>query len=304
MFKSTRLAKNRSRVDENKSSDVARAVNSRSYAAYPTPYQYQTKTPRGTPGVAVLMHEPYHTRQSSPVYETSHSPMPPQDGGHYHQNQATYPNENGSHSFPSISYRPSITVSNSMPSYSHSNPNGMPPSARHEEANSYYPSPSPWSNENGLDYNLPPPQRLAELGIPSSPMTPPATYNQADNDSFGYTCQSMHNNSTPLYPTHYSLNSGYSPLPPPPALTLPNPAERGSHLSPLSIPERSNDVQYAQDPSPISPEELPTLQNGTESYVRAAPELAPLNIIRRPFHRRELQDELTLRMLRASQANP
>jgi len=303
MFKSTRLAKNRARADENKSSDVSKTVTSRSYAAYSTPYQYRTQTPtRGTPRMyPMFMSEPYHTRRSSPVYETSHSSVPPQDGGHHHQ--VAYPNENGSQFFPPNSYHRS---SNSFTSFLHSTSNGMPSSAGQEGANSYYRSPSPWSNENALDYSNSPP-----LPLPPSPLTPPipSTYNQAESSSFGYTYQghpSMQNNSTPLYSTQYSLNSGYSSLPPPPPLSLPNPTEGGGHnLSPLSIPERSNSVHYSQEPSPISPEALPTLQNGTESYVRAAlPELAPLDVIQRAPHRRELQDELTLWRLRASQANP
>jgi hypothetical protein len=313
MFKSTRLAKNRARADESKSSDASKVVTSRSYAAYPTPYQYQSQTLKNSPSMPIFMHDPYQARQSaephSPAsYDTSHSPVPRQDGGHYHQSQVAYPNENGSQSFSTKSYhRPSITLRKSIASFSHSRANDMRPSARQDEVTSYYPSsgsPSPWSNENALDYSNsppPPPQRLpADIGMPSSPLShlyhPAIVYpikpTTARSVIHSQSPASMQNHSTPLYSTPYSMNSGYSPLPPPPALTLPNPAERGGHLSPLSIPERSNGVHYPQDSSPISP--VATLQNGTESYVRAAvPALAPLNVIRRPIHRREPQDELT-----------
>jgi hypothetical protein len=320
MFKSTRSGKNRSRVDENKSSDVSKTATSRSYAAFPTPYQYQPQTHKGSPSMQpVFMHEPYRSRPQSPAaYETLHSPIPSQDNGHYHQNQVAYPKENVSQTFPSHSYhRPSIALPNPISSFSHSKPNDLPPSAR-QEANNYYPSsaPSPsWSDESGLNYSDSPSSQHLELGVPSSPMTQPypSTYSlanhAAENGDFEYTYQApapMQNHPTSLYSTSCPLNSGYTPIPTPSALTLPSLPERGPvHLSPLSIPERSNGVHYSQDSSPISPMASPILQTVPESYTRTAvPALAPLNIIRRPVIRREPLDEMTLRLLRAPQPNP
>ena len=310
MFKSTRLGKNRSRPDENKSSDVSKTVTSRSsYAALPSPYQYRVQSQRGSPGLPVFMHEPYQARrsaepQSPATYETSHTPIS-HDGGHYQQSQVVYPNGNG-HPFPLNSYhRPSVALPNPISSFK---PNSRPSPPR-QDVNSYYPtndSPTSWSDENGLDYNhSPPQQRLSDLGVPSP--TPLQSSYGPENGSFDYTYQTPASTQNPeaLYSAPYTMNSGYAPMSSPPTANPPNPGGRGVHLSPLSIPARStHGGNYPQDSSPISPDE-PTLQTVPESYARTAvPSLAPLNLIRRPTHRREPLDEMTLRMLRASQANP
>ncbi|KAJ3509028.1 hypothetical protein NLJ89_g5440 [Agrocybe chaxingu] len=122
MFKSTRVGKSRHRTEDHNRPDVARAASSvtRTYAPFPTPYQYQAHN--GSPSMApVLMHEPYQSthaaeRLQSPAYEQTPSPVSPQiQGQQYLSNQPNYPSTNPSPYDLSGPVAPTIPASQHAP---------------------------------------------------------------------------------------------------------------------------------------------------------------------------------------------
>ncbi len=252
----------------------------------------------------VFMHEPYQGNH------TSESPTPtndaPQSGPVSHEYQVPYSNQSGSQSFSSSYHRSSISLSNTGPSFGPSKTSDIR-SGRSQESPSYHPSnaSSPWSNENGLDYSNSPPQRLAELGAPPSPLSSPlpsafTLVKQADSaHTYSYsshTPTSTQGNTSHLYSTSYPMSSALGPLPP-----LPVPESRGGYLSPLLIPDRSQGTASHSHERQTSPTAFLT-SAGPENFDYS---LAPLSVIKRPNrYRREPADENTLRRLRMPQSNP
>lgn len=287
------------RTEESKNSDVSKAATSRSYGPFPTPYPYPNKTSSSM--APVFMHEPYqgnhdHAAEAppTPTYDASPSPVSPHNNQEYPVNQVPYSNQSGSQSFPSSYYRSPISLPNPSPSYSQSKTNdirdGLP-----QESPSYHPSSSSWSHDNG--YSNSPPQRLAELGAPSWPLSSPlpsafTLVNQADSayNTYSYSSHThtAQSNSPSLYSTSYPMSSALGPLP-----SLAVPESRGGYLSPLTIPDRS------QGTPPHSREHRTSaavLTSDTPENFHGS--LAPLNVIQRPKrYRREPADEKYLQRL-------
>ena len=304
MFKSTRMGKNRTRAEESKHSDVSKAATSRSYGPFPTPYPYPSKGSSSmTP---VFMHEPYQTTHAAEppptpqaTYDASPSPVSPQE---YSANQLPYSNQSGSQSFSSNYHRSPVSLPSPGPSYSPPKTNDI----RNElpqESPSYHPSSassSSWSHDHG--YSNSPPQRLAELGASSWPLSSPlpsafTLVNQADSAyAYSYSSHTTQSNSPHLYSTSYSMSSALGPLP-----SLPVPESRGGYLSPLSIPDRSQGTPSHLHERRTSPTGVLT-NDSPDNFDYS---LAPLNVIKRPnrYHR-EPTDEKTLRRLRMPQSNP
>ena len=283
MFKSTRVGK-RSRADEEIRSDVR--VGSRTYAAFPSPYQQQVRP--GTPPNSnpVLMHEPYQ-RSDQPDYfrdqvepsasysqrTPSLSPISP--SGQYYGDMPSY-------SGPSRSVRSNSYVD-------HPNPNGnspyspqyQPTTTRAGTSLQNYSNPilsPPWANDDPYYYTRP-----IQSGTASSPSAPPMSYNHSN------TPQHASPSYTKSYTPSYSLESA---LTPPPSI----PDRRGvEHIS-LQIPHYTSATQCHTPPDSAIAMEDPSDEDQSG--------LAPLEELKRSRYRREPLDEKTLRLLISGQSSP
>ncbi|CAA7261804.1 unnamed protein product [Cyclocybe aegerita] len=291
MFKSTRVGKSRNRTEDHNRSDVARAASSvtRTYAPFPTPYQYQAHN--GSPSMApVLMHEPYQSthaaeRLQSPAYEHTPSPVSPQiQGQQYLPNQSNYPNSNPSPYIGSRYPTSPTNISQAMSSPAQSPQQYHLPSMHHHDHHGYY-SPTPsssssWSNNQSQPYYSPSAHRpsASHFEAPQpSPYSPPSSYSNPPPPPSHHTGPvSPHphpysgpipNNGSQLYSPSYSLGSALTPpphpLPPPQTLAQPPPHAghahsptdlemRGPQLSPLQIPDRIYPSGSYTQPSPVS----------------------------------------------------
>ncbi|KDR75102.1 hypothetical protein GALMADRAFT_122689 [Galerina marginata CBS 339.88] len=314
MFKSTRVGKSRNKTDDSNRSDAARAATTvpRTYAPFPTPYQYQAQS--GSPSMTpVLMHEPYQTSRQpeqlqSPVYEQSPSPVSPQSQVAYVSNHGPYSSlSSSSPSYMDQGYSMSPTsVPQPVPLPSHGSRSYTIPSMRVADDQSHFSSrgsPSSWDNPTTLYQR--PRYYPNEHARSASPYASASSYISADNPSamspHAYnspmpTPQASNNNGNNLYSPSYSLHS---------ALTLPPPTadSRAYALSPLQIPDRlpsqsssyTHPQSFHMQPSPNSDLAM------EEDDMSHEASLAPLDILRRPrpvMFRRDPSDEKTLRLLR------
>ncbi|KAF9482216.1 hypothetical protein BDN70DRAFT_930192 [Pholiota conissans] len=273
MFKSTRVGKSRSKTDDSNRSDAAKPSTSvsRTYAPFPTPYQYQqNETGSATP---VLMHEPYQSRpldQSppSPYEQTpspiSSSPVVPYRLSHGSSYSGASPTQ--SHYIPTGFSIGSSSMSHSMNASSsgaHSADASPNPGAQmsalhggHAHGPNYFSggtvSPPPWNGNHAFGsrpadsfpshrqhhqpHNSP---SMMHTNLRASSFPSSSSYRSSANASphpYATSLPSSHNGSHHVFPASYSLHS---------ALVLPH-AEgstvstdtRALQLSPLHIPDR------------------------------------------------------------------
>lgn len=299
-FKSTRVGKSRtSKSDDNNRSDAARAASTvpRTYAPFPTPYQYQAQ--QGSPSMTpVLMHEPYsRTEQRSPVDDHSPSPISPP------MTQIQLANVNNSS--PSY-HRPNYSIGSNAPhppsnfhsryplnNFSHvdNRPHHSPRASGgswDETQQPYYPIQRPGYHQDeqrpGVHHTHP-----TVSSAPASFVTP-VDYQQVIGSPHVY--MSPGAGIPPLSNSHG--NNPYSPSSSlHAALTLPESDARMYTLSPLQIPDRESPGMYTHSQVPRGQVTPPEHERSTEDE-----DLAPLDLLRRPSKfRREPVDEKTLRLL-------
>lgn len=295
MFKSTRVGKGRAKADDSNRTDAARAATTvpRTYAPFPTPYQYQAQN--GSPSMTpVLMHEPYQTR-AQPAQ--TQSPILPHERTVTPNNDAyTSPAQTlTGHPYTSLPYSPSAPLIRSDSHNSHySNP---PPQPRRMVQNeSYYhpeASSSNWASGDAL-YRQPSQQHIGDLGYGS--------YLSAQGGAqSNHTTPSPHNYDSTLPPSHLSSQMYHSPYMLQPMVSLPKPQEvpdsRGYALSPLPIPiQLQPDLDIMQNAMvPVPPYHPVNPPSGLEPDFSLAPLTLPrpgqLRYVRDP------EDEKTLRSL-------
>ncbi|KAF9527328.1 Gti1/Pac2 family-domain-containing protein [Crepidotus variabilis] len=312
MFKSTRVGKSRSnRADDNKTADLSRAATSRTFAPFPSPYQYQSQ--KGSPSMTpVFMHEPYQNNNHppephSPSYEHSPSPASPQMHGNYAPSNGAYSHHPSTPSYSSDYQQSPMPLPHAIPASNHQTSYSIPPPQPSSQGY-YSTNTSPSWNSHNTYYGgqrssevSPPPTNLPS---PTSSASPPnSTYHAVTSHSphaqspYPYPTQipPMQTNSSQFYSTSYSLNSALTPLPPPhSAPPLHQDYRGGQSISPLQIPDRSNSGHHYQG-STLSPIGQPTSHSGGDGIDIS---LAPLNLLKRQIrYRREPADEKTLRLL-------
>lgn len=324
MFKSTRVGKSRTKTDDSNRPDAARAATTvpRTYAPFPTPYQYQAQN--GSPSMTpVLMHEPYRTsrvEEPSSVLESSPSPDSFQDQGNYGLHQRSYSSLNNpsasastSPSYTNRVYSPiplsasqPIDPSNHLSRYSapgmrvidrqtRTSPRSSP--SWDESNNSYYPRsryPDEQRHEITPQYPMSSPTSyMTPVEYHSNFVTSPQTY-MSPGTSLPHLSTSL---GTNMYSpsTSSSLHS---------ALTLPSQnddAHESYTLSPLQIPGRMHSNVYS--PSRSSEMQMHSDDSPPED-VDYEGSLAPLDVLRRPSRfRRDPTDEKTLRLLREKRSS-
>ncbi|KAH9485085.1 cAMP-independent regulatory protein pac2 [Psilocybe cubensis] len=324
MFKSTRVGKSRNKTDDGSRTDAARAATTipRTYAPFPTPYQYQAQN--GSPSMTpVLMHEPYRTtrvEEPSPVLEPSPSPDSFQDQGNYGLHQRSYSSLNNPPaststppSYANRVYSPvPLAVSQPIDPHSHlpiypapgvrvvdRQSRTMPVSSPSwDEGNtSYYPRsryPDDQRHEIASQYPMSSPASyMTSVDYQSNLVTSPQTY-MPPGTSLPQLSTSLGNN---MYSPSMS-SSLHS------ALILPtqnNDANESYTLSPLQIPGRLHANVY----SPSRSLEMQVHSEDTPSEdIDHEGSLAPLDVLRRPSRfRRDPMDEKTLRLLREKRSS-
>lgn len=282
MFKSTRVGR-RARADEEIRSDVR--VGTRTYAAFPSPYQQQGRS--GTPNTnPVLMHEPYqrsdqseyfrdHVESAAPYSQRtpSLSPTSPTPGGQYYgdlpytgpsrsvrsNSYVDHPNPHGGSPY-SPQYQPTTTRAATSPQ-NYSNPILSPP----------------WGNHDSYYYTRP-----IHSGPASSSSAPPMSYN---HNTSHHSSPSFAKSYTPSY----SLESALTP----PQST---PDRRGVALASLQIPHYTSATQCH-----TPPDSAIAMEDQSEEDQSG---LAPLDELKRSRYRREPLDEKTLRLLISGQSSP
>lgn len=323
MFKSTRVGKSRSKTDDPSRADAARAASSasRTYVAFPTPYQYQNGSPNMTP---VLMHEPYKTSrppESPSPYEHSPSPVSPQDDG-YSAPQRVYSAMNTSSSVQYSEHRysslPQAMGSHSPGRYSV----GMRPPGHIHDVRSASGSPSSaWQIQHPeydqrarydreIEDSKPlllsqasPPSAAYGAGPSHQPLVPENSYSQ--NQILPPQPSNSHNTNNP-----FSQSYGLSLAPNPMSPHLPD--MHAYPLSPLQIPDTSMHSQhnspFTQHTTAVVGMSLPHHHEGEYVMTAGLEEqhdsssqdagLVPLEVLRRPIrYARDPADERTLRML-------
>jgi Gti1/Pac2 family transcription factor len=287
MFKSTRVGR-RAKADEVLRPDVR--VGTRTYAAFPSPYQLQGQpgTPNSNP---VLMHEPYkrsvqpeyfrdQVESSAPYSQRtpSLSPTSPTIGGQYFGDPP--------YSEPSRSVRSNSYVN-------HPNPHGDSPyspqyqptttkAATSPASPQHYSNPilsPPWANHDSYYYTRP-----IHSGPASSPSAPPMSYDHSNSTS-----QHASQNYTKSYTPSYSLESALTPPQSPPD-------RRGMALTSLRIPHYTSATQCHTPPDSAT-----AMEDQSEEDQSG---LAPLDELKRSRYRREPSDERTLRRLISAQSPP
>ena len=282
MFKSTRVGR-RTRPDEQNRSDTR--VGSRTYAAFPSPYQQQGQP--GTPSTnPVLMHEPYQRSdqpeyyqdqvESSVPYSQRLSPISPTTGGQYFKDGPPPFSEpsRGVRSNSYVDHHPASPLGGSpySPQYH------QPPATSSQN----YPNPilsPPWANHDSYYYNRP------IHSSPSSSSAPPMSYHHSNTSQH----VSPRPNHLGSYTPSYSLES---------ALTPPQPTHgcRGVALASLQIPHYTSATQCH-----TPPDSAVSMEDQSEEDQSG---LVPLDELKRYRYRREPSDERTLRLLIAGQSTP
>jgi hypothetical protein len=259
----------RARPDEEIRSDVR--VGTRTYAAFPSPYQQQGRP--GTPNTnPVLMHEPYQ-RSDQPDYfrdqvgssapysqrTPSLSPTSPTGSQYYGVRSNSYvdhPNPHGDSPY-SPHYQPTTTRA-ATGHQNYSNPILSPP----------------WANHDSYYYTRP-----THSGHASAP---PMSY---DHSNTSHHASPSYSKS---YTPSYSLES---------ALTPPQSTYDRRGLA-LSIPHYTSATQ-CQTP----PDSAIAIEDHHQSEEDQSG-LAPLDELKRSRYRREPLDEKTLRLLISGQSSP
>lgn len=280
MFKSTRVGKSRAKTDDSSRSDATKSsasVVARTYAPFPTPYQYQ-QNESGT-ATPVLMHEPYQSRQldpsASPGYEQTPSPISSSPVVPYQLNHGSYSSASPAPGpyLPTGFSMGSSSVSHSLnptSSGAHSAEASPAPEVQlsvlrghgHTHGPNYYSpgavSPLPWNGNNANTAFSPRPAdpfhrqqhhphnspNSMNTNIRASSYPSPSNYRTAANHAtaspHSYTSHTSllaAGHSTNHVFSSYSLHSALA-LPNVDGSTAPSIDHRGLQLSPLHIPDR------------------------------------------------------------------
>ena len=280
MFKSTRVGK-RAKAEDETRSDVR--VGTRTYAAFPSPYQQQGRP--GTPNTnPVLMHEPYQ-RSDQPDYfrdqapysqrTPSLSPTSPTASGQYY---GDLPYTGPSRSVRSNSY---VDHPNSQGHSPYSPQYQQPTTSRAASSPQNYSNPilsPPWANHDSYYYTRP-----IHSGPASSPSAPPMSYGHNNTPQHG----------SPSYPKSYTPSYSLESALTPPQST---PDRRGIALASLQIPHYTSATQCH-----TPPDSAIAMEDQSEEDQSG---LAPLDELKRSRYRREPSDERTLRLLISGQSSP
>ncbi|KAF9050054.1 hypothetical protein BJ165DRAFT_1525344 [Panaeolus papilionaceus] len=279
MFKSTRVIKKKPDDPKSETSRTTSSSIVRTYAPFPTPYQYQQRqdSPSSTP---VLMHEPYQTSSTQnydPAPPLSVSP-PPQSTYRVNPPYTSSTRSPGPYDEPSQPTNPGTLPPpvQTLPQFQQQTPRGTgAPQNYYGSSNSS----GTWSSTGVTFYH----NRTQE-----SQYAYPLSISQPTSVDSRY-----HNGSAPqIVPYSHYLNGTFNTLM----------MDDNRALSPLHIPERALHPPHIYQPVQHLSPHTPQLDE-----LEPACALVPLNTLRQPSRilPREPCDEKTLRRLRVpGQASP